>query len=55
MVHIPAKFLKNTAMRFFSYSAKTNGQTDGRTDGWTDGQTGDVSISPVPGLRRNGK
>ena len=40
MVHVPAKFRKNTSMRFLSYSAKT------KRDGQTDGQTGALQYLP---------
>ena len=53
LVHVPAKFRENTAMRFFSYSAKTkrDGRTDRRTDRQTDGR-GALQYLPSPGLRR---
>ena len=38
MVHVPAKFRENTAMRFWVTVRKLN-VTDGRTDRWTDRQT----------------
>ena len=47
LVHIPAKFRENTAMRFWVIVRKLN-VTDRQTDGQTDGRGG-VAISPVPG------
>ena len=44
LVHVPATFRENTAMRFWVTVRKLN-VTDGRTDRQTDG----VAISPVPG------
>ena len=41
LVHVPAKFRENTAMRFLSYSAKT--KRDGRTDRQTDGGRWNIS------------
>ena len=49
LVHVPAKFRENTAMRFWVTVWQTARQTDRLTDGQTDGG---VAISPVPGLRR---
>ena len=51
MMHVAAKFIENTSMRF-RVSAKT--KCDGQTDRQTDGRTGDVTISPVlrPMVRR---
>ena len=44
LVHVPAKFRENTAMRFWATVRKLN-----VTDGQTDGRTGGIAISPVPG------
>ena len=48
LVHVPAKFRENTAMRFWVTVRKLN-VTDGQTDRRTDGRTEGVAISPVPG------
>ena len=48
LVHVPAKFRENTAMRFWVTVQKLN-VTDGQTDG-TDG--GALQYLPSPGLRR---
>ena len=48
MVHVPAMFRENTAMRFRVTVQKLN-----VTDGQTDGQTG--AFQYVPGLRRGGR
>ena len=45
LVHVPAKFWENTAMRFWVTVRKLN-VTDGQTDRQTDGG---VARSPVPG------
>ena len=54
MVHIPARFRENTAMRFRVTVRQLN-MTDRQMDRWTDGGGGGgggVSISPIPGLWR---
>ena len=58
LVHVPAKFRENTAMRFWVTVRKLNvmdRRTDRQTDGRTDRRTGGVAIYPVPGLRRRGR
>ena len=49
LVHVPAKFRENTAMRFWVTVRKlnvTDRQTDGRTDRQTDGWTGALQYLP---------
>ena len=52
LVHVPAKFRENTAMRCWVTVRKlnvTDRRTDRQTDGRTDGWTGGIAISPIPG------